>query len=102
MAAAKADLDATLATVRKQLTLEQQAHTQTQQREAAASKAYQGAAAQLQMRVQDVHSLTDELQSTRSSQHDADLQVERVQQQLDSVVDQRCAIPLHNVLDLQA
>ena len=94
--AAKADLDTSVVTLRNQLNLEQQAHTQTQQREAAANKAYQEAAVQLQMRVQDVRSLTGELQATRSSQHDADLEVERVQQQLDAVADQRCAPQLRS------
>jgi hypothetical protein len=79
-----------VASLRTELNYEQQAHTQTQQREAAANQSCQDAAVQLQMRLQDVQALSGELQQSRSSQHDSDLQVERVQQQLDSATEQRC------------
>ena len=75
--AARAELDLAVADLRKQLNVEQQAHTQTQKREETGNTRYQDTYMHLQMRMQELH--------------DISLQVERLQQQLDTVERQRCA-----------
>jgi hypothetical protein len=82
--AVRSELDLAVADLRKQLNVEQQAHTQTQQREASGKACYQETYMQLQMHMQ-------ELQVARTSQHDAGIQVDELQQQLDTAERQQCA-----------
>lgn len=77
--------------LRNQLSLEQQAHTQTQRREAAAQQHCQDAAVQLQVKQQEVQSLSAELQSAYASQQPTTLQLAQLQQQLDTREQQRYA-----------
>lgn len=75
--ASRSELDIAVADLRKQLNVEQQAHTQTQQREESGNKRYQETYMQLQMRIQELRGMNT--------------QVEHLQQQLETVEHQRCA-----------
>ena len=92
--AAQADAEALLPAMRSQLDAAQQAQAQAEASAAHAQLAAGEAGRRLDERTSDVHALTAELQQSRSSQHDASLHVERVQQQLDESERHRCCLIL--------
>ena len=86
---AKEELEASMSNLRSQLNVEQQAHTQTQQREADAQKHYQESIVQTQLSKHELEGLKAELQATRSAQHADCLQILKLQQQLTAREEQR-------------
>eukprot|EP00892_Ulva_mutabilis_P007660 jgi/Ulvmu1/5266/UM022_0060.1 len=87
--ATNSEMDSTIVNLRDQLRLEQQAHTQTQRREAAAQQHCQEAAVQLQVKQQEVQTLSADLQAAYSSQQPMTMQLQQLQQQVDSREQQR-------------
>jgi ElaB/YqjD/DUF883 family membrane-anchored ribosome-binding protein len=86
--AAKGELESSLSNLRNQLNVEQQAHTQTQQREGDAQKHYQEILVQAQLSKHELESAKADLQATRSAQHTDCLQIIKLQQQLAAREDQ--------------
>lgn len=89
--ATKSEMDSAADNLRTQLSLEQQAHTQTQRREAAAQQHCQEVAVQLQVKQQEMNNLSAELQSTFASGQTMNLRIVQLQKQVDTREQQRCA-----------
>lgn len=79
---AKEELEASMSNLRSQLHVEQQAHTQTQQRELEANKHYQESVAQAHASTQEIQTLKIDLQHTHSAQQADCLELLKLRQQL--------------------
>lgn len=98
--ASKTELDSAADNLRTQLSMEQQAHTQTQRREASTQHHCQEVALQLQVKQQEANTLSAELQAAYSSQQTMNLHVVQLQKQVDTREQQRSAFYLEHMPDV--
>lgn len=86
------DADARIAALSGRVDAAEQAQAHAQASAAHAQQAANAAQRQADQRAQDMHALTAELQLSRSTRHEAELRVEKLQQDLDASERHRCEL----------